>query len=78
VEEPCILALNIYVSNYIRQTELHTAEQLVLDSIAFEVELASRKLKSHKSPGNDQIPAELIKTGDETTRSDIHKHLYLE
>jgi len=28
---------------------------------AFEVELAIEKLKSHKSPGIDQIPAELIK-----------------
>ena len=28
---------------------------------ALEVELAIEKLKSHKSPGIDQIPAELIK-----------------
>jgi hypothetical protein len=28
-----------------------------------EVELAIEKLKSHKSPGIDQIPAELIKAG---------------
>jgi hypothetical protein len=27
---------------------------------AFEVELAIEKLKSHKSPGTDQIPAVLI------------------
>ena len=26
-----------------------------------EVELAIEKLKNHKSPGTDQIPAELIK-----------------
>ena len=30
---------------------------------AFEVELAIEKLKSHKSPSTDQIPAELIKAG---------------
>jgi len=30
---------------------------------ALEVELAIEKLKSHKSPGIDQIPAELIKAG---------------
>jgi hypothetical protein len=30
---------------------------------AFEVELAIEKLKSHKSPDIDQIPAELIKAG---------------
>ena len=31
----------------------------------FEVELAIEKLKSHKSPGVDQIPAKLIKAGVE-------------
>ena len=33
---------------------------------AFEVEVAIEKLKRHKSPGIDQIPAELIKVGDRT------------
>jgi hypothetical protein len=28
---------------------------------AFEVEMVIEKLNRHKSPGNDQIPAELIK-----------------
>jgi hypothetical protein len=31
------------------------------------------KLKSFKSPGVDQIPAELIKAGDKTIRCAIHK-----
>jgi hypothetical protein len=35
--------------------------------------LAIEKLKSHKSPGIDQIPAELIKVGGRTIRSAIHK-----
>ena len=38
-----------------------------------EVELAIEKLKSHKSPGIDQIPAELIKVGGSTIRCAIHK-----
>ena len=38
-----------------------------------EVELAIEKLKSHKSPGIDQIPAELIKAGGSTIRCAIHK-----
>jgi hypothetical protein len=38
-----------------------------------EVEVAIGKLKSYKSPGTDQIPAELIKAGGETLYSDIHK-----
>ena len=35
--------------------------------------MATEKLKSHKSPGTDQIPAELIKAGDKTICCDIHK-----
>jgi hypothetical protein len=30
-------------------------------------------LKRHKSPGTDQIPAELIKAGGRIIRSEIHK-----
>jgi hypothetical protein len=40
---------------------------------AFEVELAIEKLKRHKSPGIDQIPAELIKAGGRTICYYIHK-----
>ena len=40
---------------------------------AFEVEMAIEKLKSHKSPGIDQIPAELIKAGGRTIHYAIHK-----
>jgi hypothetical protein len=35
----------------------------VPEPIAFEVEMAIEKLKRYKSPGIDQIPAELIKAG---------------
>jgi hypothetical protein len=45
------------------QVEIRTAEPLVPEPSAFEVELAIEKLKSHKSPGVDQIPADLIKAG---------------
>jgi hypothetical protein len=38
-----------------------------------EVEIAIRKLKSYKSPGTDEIPAELIKAGGETLYSEIHR-----
>ena len=53
--------LNVHGVHDVRQTETHTAEPLVPQSSAFEVDLAIEKLKSHKSPGIDQIPAELIK-----------------
>jgi hypothetical protein len=40
---------------------------------ALEVELTIEKLKSHKSPGIDQIPAELIKVGVRTIHGAIRK-----
>ena len=64
--------LNIHEVNDVRQAELHTAEPLVPEPSAFEVELAVEKLKSHKSPGIDEIPAELFKAGGRTIRSEIH------
>jgi hypothetical protein len=44
----------------VRHTEIHTAEQLIPEPCPFEVEIAIAKLKRYKSPGSDQIPAELI------------------
>ena len=60
--------LNVHGVHDVRQIETHTAELLVPEPSAFEVELGIEKLKSHKSPGIDQIPAELIKTGGRTIR----------
>jgi sorting nexin-29 len=37
------------------------------------VEIAIGKLKSYKSPGTDNIPAELIEAGGETLYSEIHR-----
>jgi len=42
---------------------------------AFEFEMAIEKLKIHKSPGIDQIPAQMIKAGGRTNLSQIHKLL---
>jgi hypothetical protein len=42
-----------------------------------EAEVAIGKLKRYKSPGVDQIPAELIQAGGETLRSEIHKLIKL-
>ena len=35
--------------------------------------MATEKLKRHKSPGTDQVPADLIKAGGRTICSEIHK-----
>ena len=55
------------------QAEIHTAEPLGPEPSASEVELAIDKLRSHKSPGIDQIPAVLIKAGGRTIYLEIHK-----
>jgi hypothetical protein len=49
-----------------RQAEIHTTELLVPEASVSEIELAIEKLKNHKSPGIDQVPAELIKAGGRT------------
>ena len=53
--------MNVNGVNYVRQTKIHTAEPPVPEPSALEVE----KPKRHKLPGNDQIPAEIIKPGVE-------------
>ena len=40
---------------------------------AFEFDLAIENLKSHKSPGIDRIPAEMINSGGRTIRYETHK-----
>jgi hypothetical protein len=65
--------LSVHGVNDVRQTEIHTAEPLWPELSAFEVELAIEKLKRHKSPGTDQIPAALIKAGRRTIHCEIHK-----
>ena len=47
----------------VRQSEIHTAEPLVPGPSAFKVEMAIGNIIWPKSPGIDQIPAELIKAG---------------
>jgi sorting nexin-29 len=52
---------------------IQTAEPLVPEPSLIEAETAIGKLKSYKSPGNDQIPAELIKAEVETLCSEIYR-----
>ncbi|PNF38673.1 hypothetical protein B7P43_G01198 [Cryptotermes secundus] len=65
--------MNVHRVSAARQTEIHTAEPLIPDPSPLEVESAIAKLKRYKSPGSDQIPAELIRAGGEILRSKIHK-----
>jgi len=40
--------LNVHGANCVRQTEMHTAEPLVIEPSYFEVKIAIEKLKSYK------------------------------
>jgi len=65
--------LYVHVVNDVRQAGIHIAEPRVPEPNVSEIELAIEKLKSHKSPGTDQIPAEVIKAGGKTIHCEIHK-----
>ena len=52
-------SLNVNGVSDVEQTEIQTAEPLVPEKSAFEVEMATGKLKRHKSLDVDQIPAEI-------------------
>jgi hypothetical protein len=66
-----------YVSD-VRQIEIQTAEPLVSRTRTtspshLEVEIAIATLKKYKSPGSDQILAELIQAGGKMFVFAIHK-----
>jgi hypothetical protein len=45
----------------------------IINPSPFEVEVAIAKSKRYKSPGSNQIPAELIQAGSDILHSKIHK-----
>jgi hypothetical protein len=69
--------LNVHGPAGVRQTVMHTAEPFVPQPGASQVDVATGKLKGYKSPGGDQIPAELIQAVGEILRSEIHKLIKL-
>jgi len=64
---------NVHGVKVVGHSEIHTAEPLVPEPSVSEFELAVRKLKSYKSPGIDQISAELFKAGGRSICLEIHK-----
>jgi hypothetical protein len=47
----------------VRQIEIYATESLVPDPSPFGVGIVIPRLKKYKSPGSDEIPAELIQAG---------------
>ena len=65
--------LNVYKDNDVGEIEIQTAEPLIPDPTRLEVETVIEKLKKYKSPGIDQIPAELIQDGRNSLLTEIYK-----
>jgi hypothetical protein len=55
---------------------MHIAQPLVTEPTHFEGEFATEKKEGYKSPGSEQIPAELIQAGCDTLRSQIQKLIH--
>ena len=69
--------MNVHGEEEIEENNVQTAEVLVEEPSAIEVEIAIEKLKMYKASGIDGIPAELIKSGGEKLREKIHRLLSL-
>jgi hypothetical protein len=65
--------LDVCGVNDVRQREIHTAEPLVPQTSAFEIELAIENLRSHRLSNIVQIPAKLIKVGGRKICYEMHK-----
>jgi hypothetical protein len=64
--------LNVHNVSEVSKIEVHMAEPLVPGPSRLQAEIAIAKLKKYKSPGSDQIPAELIQAGNEMLLAAIH------
>jgi hypothetical protein len=73
MEELLCQLLKVYGVNDVRQTEMHMTEPLLPEPTYFKVEIAIEMLKRYKSPGVDQILAELTQAGSNTLCSEIQK-----
>jgi hypothetical protein len=55
--------LNAHGVREVRHSEIHTAKPLSTHPRAFDVEMVIGKVRRHKFPCVDQIPAKLMKSG---------------
>jgi hypothetical protein len=66
--------LNVQRASEVRQMEIRTAEAVVPEPSPFGFQTAIEKLKSYKSSGIDQIPAELIQAGGDISHSESQNY----
>jgi len=69
--------LNVHGINDVRQTDRHTADPLVPEPSAFEVETVIEKLKRKISPYIVTMPVKFITAGRSKIPSEIHKLIIL-
>jgi len=65
--------LNVHNGEQTEGFEIHNAEPWIPETSEIEIEMSAKKLKSFKSPGIDNIPAELIKAVGTALIKEIHK-----
>ena len=65
--------LNVHKGNDLGEIQIQTAEPLIPEPTLLEVESAIEKLKKYKSPGIDQISAQLIQDGGNSLLTEIYK-----
>jgi len=65
--------LNVHNGEETEEFEIHTAEPWIPEPSETEIEMSVKKLKNFKSPGIDNIPAELIKAGGTALIKELHK-----
>ena len=53
-----VLSSNVLVFKDVAQTKIHTTEPVVLESSAFDLQMACEKLKRRQSPSIDHNPTE--------------------
>jgi hypothetical protein len=67
--------LNVQRVNNLRQTEKHTAESLVSDPSSLSVKIAIETMIRPKSPGTDEIPAEVTQAEGETLGYETYERI---
>ena len=65
--------LNVHKGNDVGEIQIQAAEPLIPEPALLDVEIAIEKLKKYKSPGIDQILAELIQDSGNSLLTEIYK-----
>jgi len=65
--------LSVHSAEQTEEFEIYTAESWIPEPSEIEIEMSVKKLKNFKSPGIDNIPAELIKEGGTALIKELHK-----